>query len=195
MRRGVNTAGKRTAKSSSFLTFLSRQRQLIQSWAIFLGVLALMVALNEWKSDWVNRIAAEWTADALGWTLGVLGEKATVSGVFVSCAKCNFQIIGECTAFFPISILIAAVLAAPVAWRAKLLGIALGAPILYLINLVRLVMLCFIHRSYPQAFETLHLLVWQSLMIFLTLLLWIVWFLFVTERDRVAEAPTPKARR
>lgn len=53
--------------------------------------------------------------------------------------------------------------------------------------------LCYVYRSYPQAFETLHMLVWQSLMIFLTLVVWIVWFLLVGGRQRPAEAAEAEA--
>lgn len=153
----------------------------------------MFVAVSEWRADRVNVVVPEWTARTLGWALDALGEKSTVRGVFVSCARCSLEIIGECTAFFPTAILIAAVLASPATWRARLLGLGLGIPALYLINLVRLVTLCYVYRSYPQAFETLHMLVWQSLMIFLTLVVWIVWFLLVGGREGPAEAAEAEA--
>lgn len=171
-------------------SFFRRHLPLLKSWAIFVSALALMLAVSEWRSDWVNVLIPRWTAQTTGWALSALGQKATVNGVIVSCSKCTFEIIGECTAFFPGAILVAAILASPCVLRSKLVGLGLGIPALYLINLVRLVSLCFIYRSYPQAFEMVHLLVWQSLMIFLTILLWIIWFTAMARsgEPRAAEA-------
>ena len=43
------------------------------------------------------------------------------------------------------------------------------------LNQVRLVSLFFIGRWFPNAFHTAHVLVWQSLIIFFTIVIWLIW--------------------
>ena len=62
-------------------------------------------------------------------------------------------------------------------------AVALGVPLLLLLNGVRLVSLFYIGHWWAQAFETAHLLVWQSLLVFLTLLLWLLWAATLVPRD------------
>jgi archaeosortase B (VPXXXP-CTERM-specific) len=148
---------------------------LIRHWLMFLGILGALVALHEWKSAWVNLHLSRATALLMAWIMNLVGLETTVRGVHVTCEICRFHIIGECTAFYPMSIYVAAVLSFPSPWSRRLLGVLLGIPALLAINQVRLISLCFIARSYPEYFETIHIVVWQSLIIFFTVLLWILW--------------------
>ncbi len=170
--RAIEAGG---ASSDSRGGFLRRYGALFQHWALFLGFLGAMMALNEWKVEWVNHYFSVFTAQVMAWFLKVLGQHGHASGVHVSSAICNFRIIGECTAYYPLSIFVAAVLAFPCAWRRRILGVLLGVPVLLLINQVRLISLCYIYRPYAELFETIHIVVWQSLIIFFTVVLWIVW--------------------
>ncbi len=158
-------------------------RSVIVPWLIFAGVLAALVGLHQWRSEWFNVWLSEWTASQLAWILTVLGQNGRANGVMVSSSTCSFEIIGECTAFFPAAVLIAGILAYPTGWRGKLWGVGLGLPAIGLLNQVRLVSLCFISRWYPASFEMGHILVWQSLMIFLTLVLWLLWVAAMERRD------------
>jgi len=155
--------------------FLGRYGALFKHWALFLGFLGAMMALNEWKVAWVNLHFATFTAQVMAWILGVLGQNGHATGVHVSSSICSFRIIGECTAYYPLSIFIAAVLAFPSPWSRRILGVLLGVPALLLINQVRLVSLCYIYRPYRELFDTIHIVVWQSLIIFFTVVLWILW--------------------
>ena len=62
-------------------------------------------------------------------------------------------------------------------------NLGLGIPTLVLCNLVRIVSLIFIGHWFPRVFHTAHLLVWQSLIVFLTVMLWVLWALVVVGRD------------
>ena len=119
--------------------------------------------------------AALLTAQMTAWALRLLGAEAQANGKLVSSSIFSVEIIWECTAVFPIAVFVAAVLAYPCSWASKAFGVLAGVPLLIGVNLVRLVSLCYIGRAYPAAFETAHLLVWQSLFVFVTTLAWIVW--------------------
>ena len=70
---------------------------------------------------------------------------------------------------------VAAVLAYPTSWARRLFGIVSGILAIQAINVVRVISLAYILKHFPDAFETAHLVVWQSLIVFLTVLLWVVW--------------------
>ncbi len=161
--------------SDSRGSFLGRYGELFKHWALFLGTLGGLIAINEWKVEWVNYHFTAFTAQFMAWWMRVLGHYAQASGIHVSTDICKFRIIGECTAYYPMSIFVAAVLAFPAPWSRRLLGVLLGVPVMLLINQVRLVSLCYIYRPYRELFDTIHIVVWQSLIIFFTVVLWIIW--------------------
>ena len=154
--------------------FFARHR-LLKIWLIFAGIIALTAAFHQWATYWVNVWLAEVTAEMAAFTLRMLGEEAKTNGTMLLASPCTFEIIGECTAYYPIGVFIAAVMAYPCKLRPKLIGVALGVPALLVINLVRLITLCYAYSWFREAFETLHLVVWQSLIMILTFFLWMVW--------------------
>ena len=163
--------------------FLKKFGPLLKSWVIFLVVLGVMIAIYEANPRLVNRRFAMWTAELMGGIMNLLGEESWVRGIMVSCSVCRFRIIGECTAYYPISIYIAAVLGFPSPWRRRVLGVLLGLPVLLIINQVRLVSLCYLSRSVPEYFDMLHIVVWQSLIIFFTVLVWILWVMTIGRKQ------------
>jgi len=156
---------------------------LFKHWAIFLGILGATVAINEWQTSWVNIHFAKATAEFMGLITRLLGEGGSVTGIHISTNVCKFKIIGECTAYYPISIFIAAVLAFPVPWLRRIVGVLVGVPILLVINQGRLISLCYLFRAYPDEFEMIHLVVWQSLIIFFTVFVWILWVTLYARRS------------
>lgn len=72
-------------------------------------------------------------------------------------------------------IFLAAVIAFPATWRARLAGLALGIAGIQAMNLIRVVAL-FLTGSYlPRLFDTSHTVVWQTLVILFGVLAWIYW--------------------
>ncbi len=156
---------------------------MLRAWAIFFGTLGILRVVEEFHRDAVREVATHANAWLSAGALRVLGAEARSEGSQVDSSLFDFNIIFECTAVYPMALFVAAVLAYPAPWRPKLLGIALGLPALVFLNLVRIVSLIYIGHWYRPAFETAHLLVWQSLIVFLTVLLWVLWASLVVGRD------------
>ncbi len=158
-------------------SFWTRNGALLRAWSVFVAVfLGLMAVFLRW-GGLIEHQATTWTARLTAWTLWLLGFEATTDRTLVISSLYTADIIFECTAVFPLMIFLAAVVAYPATLRAKAFGLAAGVPTILLFNQVRLLTLFFIGRYYPAAFETAHLVVWQSLMIFFTLALWLAWAL------------------
>lgn len=160
-----------------------RYGSVLLYWVIFVGILGSMVFINEWYPKVVEVHFSNWTAATCGLLMRIVGMGAEVDGIYITNGYCRFHIIGECTAYYPLGIFLAATIAFPVRWWRKLVGVALGIPLLLFVNQARLVTLCYIYRWYPDLFDALHALVWQSLMIFFTVVIWILWVATLGQRD------------
>jgi archaeosortase B (VPXXXP-CTERM-specific) len=154
---------------------------MVRYWLTFLVLLgAFHASLTVGEPFW--RALDAGTARLLARCLTLLGHGASAHRDVVTSSLCSVTIVHECTAVHPIAIFIAAVIAYPLAWTARLSGIAVGVPTLLIINQVRLVSLCYIDRWHPTSFEAAHLLVWQSLIVLSTALLFVVWVFLTTRR-------------
>ncbi len=176
MDEGTPTAsGDAPAATGGLRALLRRYRSLIQNWVLFVVILGGFVALDQAFFVWINTRLTEWTADGTALFLRLLGIDSRANGRILWSSICSFEIIGECTAYYPCAIFISAVVAFPTRWTRKLIGVAAGLPALLLINQLRLVSLCYIQHWIPEYFEAIHVLVWQSLIVVLTVVLWLVW--------------------
>lgn len=130
-----------------------------------------------------------WNASASGILLRTVGQDVSVDGQAIrSASGTSIQIERGCDAVDPSALFVAAVLASPVSWLAKLSAAVVGTVLLMLLNLVRVASLFLVRVYYPEAFDTIHLDVWQAFFIFMAILMWGLWASRVTrkpvQRDR-----------
>ena len=150
-------------------------RIVLKASIVFLATyVGLMTIVFFWGAEAIELPVNRWTARSSAWALRLLGAGATARGDLVDSSVASIRIISECTALYPAVIYVAAVVATPLPWRRKLWA-ALGLAVLAFVNLLRIVSLCYILKWYPGAADAAHYVVWQSLMIFVTVLLWILW--------------------
>ena len=125
------------------------------------------------------------TALILASLLSMLGFKSIASGNIVSMDGFSMEIIDECTAIFSSIIYISGVLAYPANMKQKLLGM-IGVPILYIIDLMRLIILAFVGVKAPSFFEYVHVYLWQATFIIFVILVFVLWINKVNKREYVA---------
>ena len=121
------------------------------------------------------RWVGEWTASSTSSVLNLLGASTTANGTILSSSGFAANIVVECTAIGPLLLFMGAVLAFPSNLKAKGFGLLLGAVVLTVVNLVRIVSLFWIGESFPQYLDVAHLLVWQTAMIIIAIVLWLGW--------------------
>ena len=150
---------------------------LVRAYIIFFAcVLSFYTLLRtSLMREYVGEPLAVAFASASGLVLNLLSLKATASGTSLRVEGFAVQIDDVCTGIFVVAIYLAAVLAYPSRAGEKLKGLMLGASVILILNLLRVISLMYIGLYLPQFFETAHLLVWQSLIIFSALLSWIYW--------------------
>ena len=103
------------------------------------------------------------------------GQGTRVAEETILSARFCLQIQRGCDAIEPSALFVAAVLAFPASFRRKIPGVLLGTVILVVVNLARIVSLFLVGVYFPNAFERMHLEVWQIMFILLAIVLWAVW--------------------
>lgn len=104
-----------------------------------------------------------------------LGGATLAADVHLGFRGFVMTIADACDGVLPAIIYVAAVLAFPGRWRDRILGVGIGLPVIFLINLVRVIALMMMGAVWPEGFHVVHIYVWQGLVVVLALALWAVW--------------------
>jgi len=164
------------------------RRPEVRFLAIFLVLLAAGFSLVAWNP--VNdRVIEPFTAGIAvvsGAALELIGQDVTMRGTVIRNPRFAVNIRNGCNGVEAMLIFLAAVLAFPASWKARAIGLALGAVAIQAVNLVRVVALFLTGAYWPDVFDASHTVVWQSVVILAAVLLWILW------ADRLA-VPRPAA--
>ncbi len=157
---------------------------------LFVALLVVLfgIELTPWAQHW---LVVPWT-----------GALATISTALVTFFDANVVAVGKVirstTNGFAVSIeagcngveatlvLAAAMLAFPAPWRYKLLGLAVGAVAVQLLNIVRVVSLFYIGQWNLAVFEWAHQYAWQALIMLDVLVVWLIWVRRVPRDDGAA---------
>ncbi len=84
-------------------------------------------------------------------------------------------VVEACNGVLPTLIYLAAVFAFPTTWTARLWGGAIGIPAIFALNLIRVASLLVLGAHWPSVFEQVHIYVWQTLVVALSMGIWIFW--------------------
>ncbi len=155
----------------------------------FVGLFALYLAAISLGYPWFTKrwthvveamtLTTAWLDHAI---LSLFTNDASLSGNLVRLGSFSVLIIEECTGVFEILIFLAAVFAYPTGWVDKLLGFALGVPLLYSFNVARILVLLYVGRFHIDLFEFMHLYFWQATLILMITSVWLLWILKVVHR-------------
>lgn len=107
--------------------------------------------------------------------LDVMGEGTAVVGTEIRSARFAVNIENGCNGVETALLFGSAVLAFPAPWKSRLVGLVLGFVAIQLINLVRVVSLFWIGAHRPALFSSSHTVLWQSIVVFCGVLLFLLW--------------------
>lgn len=151
-----------------------------RSWAVFTGIflsvfVGLYAAYTWLLEPWLDAyyaFLAQTTAAALAW----IDPSVSADGNLILYGNtASLKVVEGCDGV-TVFILIAAALAAyPRPWGSRLLGIVGSVALLFGINWLRLVLLAGVRFYLPEHFHWVHAYLFQSVMIFATLALFVIW--------------------
>jgi exosortase H (IPTLxxWG-CTERM-specific) len=107
--------------------------------------------------------------------LRMLGVSAGGAGEVIVSPQFGVTIKNVCNGLEVMAIYFAAVLAFPAAWKHKLLGLAIGFPVIFAVNIVRVAALFVLGYKVPHVFETAHYYYAQAFVIIATAAVWLAW--------------------
>ena len=154
-----------------------RARPEVRFLAVFLLVLAASFTLLAWTpvNDHVVEPFTGWVAVASGVGLQLVGQDVTRQGTMLRSPDFAVNIQNGCNGVEAMVILLAAILAFPATWKARLLGLGIGIAGIQLVNLVRVIALFLTGAYLPRFFDSSHTVVWQTIVIAAAVVLWLFW--------------------
>lgn len=107
--------------------------------------------------------------------LGAIGEKVVTDGTVIRSSLFAVDVKNGCNGIEAALLLLAAMLAFPAPWRARLAGIAAGLAAVQAVNLVRIVSLFWLGAHRRDVFDLFHAAVWQTILILLAVGIFVLW--------------------
>lgn len=197
--RAPRSPGDPEAPAGAGLAAGLRRLWKVPTYRFALNFLAYLVILSVCY-PWLRRelgfvlVAAENGTARLIYTIfSAVGASTEISTVKPTVFFGGFPvtIIEECTGLYEALLLGAAMLAYPTSWQKTLLGFAIGYPLVYVLNVARIMMLLAVGRWYPPAFDFLHIYFWQVTMILMVVFVLYVWVRWVVRSEATGAPATP----
>ncbi|MGO9377508.1 MAG: exosortase H [Dissulfurispiraceae bacterium] len=135
------------------------------------GIYAFIFSLPDRYTGPLN----EHTAKALALALKFIGIPVSVAGDTVTVKAFALHIIPECTPLFMLGLFLCFIVFSPASVRQKASGLAIGIPVLYFGNLVRLIAIFMVGQHDRSLFEPVHAFWGQVYAVLLVLLVFILW--------------------
>jgi exosortase H (IPTLxxWG-CTERM-specific) len=123
-----------------------------------------------------------------GGLLDVVGVDNARSGTVLTFRRGGMEVISECSGVYVAILFAAGVLAFPAPWRARLLGLAVGLPLIFAINVLRLTTLGAIIAYKAAWLPLFHEYLWQVFFILVVAALYLVWIERMVPRGKAHPA-------
>jgi exosortase H (IPTLxxWG-CTERM-specific) len=174
------------SSTEQLVLFFNANRKTLRFLALFaltFGVCYFLFALSPGVRQGVIKPYTQLLAKAVTAIVNLFGAGAICEGTTVRSEQFTMSVAMGCDGVEASSLFLAGVLAFPTSWRAKMVGLAAGIPLVHLINLARLVALYYAGVYQPSLVEELHVYVAQTIVILLSTAMLIYWL------ERVATEP------
>ncbi|HEY0139861.1 MAG TPA: exosortase H [Thermoanaerobaculia bacterium] len=143
----------------------------------FFGVLIgayLLIAWNPVNDNVIVPFTAG-IARVSGVLLNLLGQNVLVSGTTVAGSRFAVNINNGCNGVEAMLILLACIVAFPASLKARAAGLALGAVVVQIINMIRILTLYLLGAYQPKLFDLFHTAVWQIVIIIAAIGFFLAW--------------------
>jgi exosortase/archaeosortase family protein len=141
-----------------------------------------VLSLPAVQSAFLDPYTAAVSAAARG-LLRVFLPAVTGHGNVLGDAQFRIQVLNVCNGTDLWVLFGAAVVAFPAPVRVKLVGLAVGLPLLSLVNMLRILGLFLTGRYVPRLFDASHLFLWQAALVVLTAGLFAIYLRWAYARD------------
>jgi exosortase H (IPTLxxWG-CTERM-specific) len=174
-----------TQQLKTFFTANQKVLRFLSLFAAIFGVCYFIFGLTQGVRMGIIKPYTVLLAKAVALIINLFGAAAIATDAVVQSPKFTLSIAMGCDGVEATCLFLAGVLAFPTSWRARFVGLAMGIPLIQLINVGRLVGLYYAGIFLPSVIEEVHIYVAQALVIFLSTAILIYWL------ERVAHQHKP----
>jgi len=161
---------------------VSRHGAEVRFFVVFVTLTLGMFAVLYLAHDLIVVRINQYVAQVSGAIVGALGSDVVTAGAVIMASGFAVEIKNNCNAIYEFGLFTAAVWAYPASIGAKIAGTLIGAGVLTLVNVVRVVTLVALGVTAREWFEITHLYVWQAAFFAVVALCWFGWVLRVSPR-------------
>ena len=162
-----------------------REIQFLVLFAVLLGGGFTLVAWQPVNDNVVEPFTAA-IARVSAKILDLFGQQTVMDGTKVYGKSFAVDIENGCNGIEALIIFLSATLSFPAPWKARVVGLVLGAIGIQIVNLIRVVALFMTGVYFPSFFDSSHTVVWQTVVILFAVLLWVFWAQRFAVRPRQA---------
>lgn len=169
-------------------TFAARRGSLVAVTLVFVLVFTVFESAI-WAVESAGGLLAlmDLTTRAAGLLIGWVGIHATLSGNQIFLATRVLEIDVDCTAISIAALYAALVIAYPLSIRTRLLALAVGVPVIAVVNLLRLVAVAVASEHLnPVAFSFAHDYLFKVAMVLVVVALWASWLQIARDNAKTA---------
>jgi exosortase/archaeosortase family protein len=170
----------------------SRRRPIVRFLVLFASSFGVFYVLlsTTYARETLRPILFDLNARIAAGVLRLLGEPATATQNQIDGASADLGIGPGCDATEAWGLFACGILAFRAPVKSKLAGLVFGSIAIGALNVVRLLSLYAVQARWPQAFDVMHVDVWQTAFPLLVLGLWVAWALLATRRAPGTAAPS-----
>jgi len=134
--------------------------------------------------DFLIRPLTHLSAVLIEWNMLAFGLDVTREGSLLTYGGRSFTIIADCVGLEVHGLFLAAVFAVPAGLALKLKGLAMGVPVLAVVNHVRMLSLVFLGAHSMEWVDIGHLYIWPIIVIIVAIGLWLSWIRIIQDDAR-----------
>jgi exosortase H (IPTLxxWG-CTERM-specific) len=175
-----------TRQLKTFFTANQKVLRFLVLFAAIFGVCYFIFGITQGVRMGIIKPYTVVLAKAVALIVNLFGAAAIATDAVVQSPRFTLNIAMGCDGVEAVCLFLAGVLAFPTTWRARLIGLAVGIPLIQLINLGRLVGLYYAGVFLPSVIDELHIYVAQAIVIFLSTAILIYWLERVAHQHRPA---------
>lgn len=174
--------GPHTSHSQSLPSGQNRRslrKSLIRIYLVFGLTLLVIFTITITRPVYFHVVVPynEFLAWSTAGMLQLLGSNGVVAqGTGVSSPDFGFSVAEGCNGIYALAIVLAGIIAFPARWKPKLVGLVMATVFVMVLNYIRLLTLWYAGNSLAWLFDTIHLYVWEFVIIALGAGFWYFWY-------------------
>lgn len=178
-RQKRNRLERRPIRSQSIILNIKRNWPLLKTYFLFGITILILFTITMIKPVYLKVIVPfnEILASSSGWLIeNTGGGQIIVDETSVVGSRFSINIAEGCNGIYALSVVIAGIVAFPVRWKPKMVGLLLAVALIMGLNYVRIITLWYAGIYSSFVFDTMHLYIWEFVIIALGAVFWYFWY-------------------